>query len=54
MNLLQNLVDAVLGAEVLDLSQVDPNLLFCGCLFMGFFAYLALRSLVRTFLNIRF
>lgn len=52
MNFLQQMVNAILGEEFPDLLQsVDPNILFLACLFMLYFAYLALRSLVRTFIS---
>lgn len=53
-NLLQNIVDAVLGSDVLSVSDVDPTVLYLSCLFLAYFAYIALRSLARFFLNIRF
>ena len=54
MNLLQNIVDAVLGADVLNISDVDPTVLFLSCLFMIVLSLAALRSLFRTFTNLRF
>ena len=53
-NLLQNIVDAVLGVGVLDVSSVDSTVLFLSALFMMYFVYIALRSLIRFFINIRF
>ena len=53
-NLLQNIIDAVLGSDVLDVTTVDPNLLFLAALFMMYFVYVALRSLTRFVMNIRF
>lgn len=53
-NLLQNIVDAVLGAGVLDVSTVDPTVLFLSCMFLVYFAYTILRSMSRFFMNIRF
>lgn len=47
MNLLQQVIDAVLGSDVLSVADLDPDILFMGCLFLAAFAYLALRSLAR-------
>lgn len=52
MNLIQSILDVVLGEGVLSVADIDPDLLFLGCLFMGAFAYLALRSLSRWFLTL--
>lgn len=52
MNLIQMIIDAVLGEGVLSVAEVTPDLLFLGVLFIAIFVYLALRSLSHFFLGL--
>lgn len=53
MNLLQDIIDAVNGVGVLDVSaDVDKNIVFVASLFLLYFSYLALRSVLRFFMNL--
>lgn len=52
INVIQGIVNMVLGEGVLDVAAVDPNLLLLAVFVMFFFVYLALRSCVRFFLNL--
>ena len=52
MNILQDIINAVMGADAFQISEVDPNIQLLAVLFMICFVYLALRSMARFFLNL--
>lgn len=52
MNLLQNVIDAMLGEGAFQFSECDPNIQLLAVIFMFVFVYLALRSMARFFFNL--
>lgn len=52
MNLLQDIVNAVMGENAFDVATLDPNVQIVCVIFLVVFAYMALRSMARFFLNL--
>lgn len=52
MNLLQDIVNAVMGESAFDVATLDPNVQMVCVVFLIVFAYMALRSVARFFLNL--
>lgn len=52
MNILQNCVDAVMGQDAFQVADLDIHVQVVLVVFMICFAYMALRSVCRFFLNL--
>ena len=52
MNLLQNIVNAVMGENAFQVAELDINIQMVCVIFMICFVYLALRSMARFFLQL--
>lgn len=52
INILQDIVNAVMGPDAFLVSELDPNVLMLSVIFMVVFSYMALRSLARFFFNL--
>lgn len=52
MNLVQNMVDAIMGDGAFQVADLDINIQALLVVFLALFAYLALRSMARFFLSL--
>lgn len=52
MNILQDIINAIMGDSAFIVADLDINVQALLCLFLIVFAYMALRSVSRFFLNL--